>query len=391
MSLATMLPCYLPFSPLRRPLILLPLLLLPLRPHRLPPHEVARAGEERRIERAPDEQDAQVEPDARVQVEEGAAGGLDDVVQRPSVAPVVPAGREVEGVEGGRDVGDDPEDEPHGRPGLADDHGDILAREPERDHADEVDHPVDGEGAAAVGIGVGGDGRLRGRGVREGNLEGERDEGVGERHAEVGRHGAEPADEDELPELDGRVPDWGHELAVDGQEEGEAEEGDDDEVDEPDGDGRRRGRRAEGPQTELGEADGRAQGLRGRLEVGDWDAGVAEDHARPHLAEFGGDFGLEAREGRKDVVVNGVLIPCCHPHCLTGPQGVVTGIALLYRLLEERRSVRVDDDCRPCLEVIHSLPNLQWIIVEEGRIHCHETQMVPGLSRRYHFLGSLGD
>ena len=207
--------------------------LLPLRPHRLPPHEIARAGKQGRVDRAPRKQDPKVQPDARMQIEDRAPGRLDDVVQRPGVAPVVPLGRQVEAVKRRRDVGDDPEDEPHGRPGLPDDHGDVLARQPEGDHADEVDHPVHDEGALAVGVRV--VAHRRGRGVGDGDLEGAGDEGVGEGHEEVGGHGAGPAHQDELPELDGRVrPAGGDELEVDGQEEGEAEEGDDDEVDETD-------------------------------------------------------------------------------------------------------------------------------------------------------------
>ena len=173
-----------------------------------------------------------------MQVEQGAAGGLDDVVQRPGVTPVVPLGREVEGVKGRGDVGDDPEDEPHGGPGLTDGHGDVLARETEGHHADEVDHPVDDEGAFAVSVRVVGDDCAGRGGVGEGDLVGEGDEGVGEGHEEVGQYGADPADDDEFPKLDGRVEAAGRdEFGVDGQEEGEAEEGDDDEVDEADGDG----------------------------------------------------------------------------------------------------------------------------------------------------------
>ena len=185
-----------------------------------------------------------------MQIEQGAPGRLDDVVQRPGVAPVVPLGRQVEAVKRRGDVGDDPEDEPEGGPGLADGHGDVLARHPQGDHADEVDHPVHDEGALAVGVRVGGRGRGRARGVGKRDLEGERDEGVGERHEEVGEHGSRPAHDDELPELDGRVrPAGGDELEVDGQEEGEAEEGDDDEVDEADGDGRGGDGGGEGAET----------------------------------------------------------------------------------------------------------------------------------------------
>ena len=185
-----------------------------------------------------------------MQIEERAAGRFDDVMQRPGVAPVIELGRQIEGVKRRGDVRDDPEDEPHGRPGLADDHGDVLAREAEGDHAHEVDHPVDDKGGFAVGVWVCGDGGGRGGGVGKGDLEGEGDEGVGEGHEEVGEHGADPADDDEFPEFDGRVPARGDELGVDGEEEGEAEEGDDDEVDEADGDGRGGYGRAERAETE---------------------------------------------------------------------------------------------------------------------------------------------
>ena len=127
------------------------------------------------------------------------------------------------------------------------------------------------------------------------------------------------------------------------------------------------------------------------MEVCDWDARVFEDHTCPHLAEGGGDFGLEARQGGKDVIINGVLISSFHPDGLTGSQRFVTCVALLDRLLEKCRSICIDDDCCPRLEVIHSLPDLHWVIVEKGWIHGHETQMAPGLSRRYHFFGGLGD
>ena len=131
--------------------------------------------------------------------------------------------------------------------------------------------------------------------------------------------------------------------------------------------------------------------MRDRLQVCDWDAGVFENHARPHLAEGGGDFRLEARKGREDVTVNGILISSFDPNGLTGPQRVITGITLLDSLLEERRRIRIDDDCRPCLEVIHSFPDLHWVVVKQSRIHGHEAQMAPGLPRRDHSLGGLND
>ena len=123
------------------------------------------------------------------------------------------------------------------------------------------------------------------------------------------------------------------ELGIDGQEEGETEEGDDDEVDETDcdcwgGDGR------EGTETEHGEADCGVECLRRRLQICGWDAGVLEDDACPQPTEGGDNFCLEAREGRIYVIKKGNLVSSLHPYSLTSSQGVVAGITLLYSLLK---------------------------------------------------------
>ena len=122
------------------------------------------------------------------------------------------------------------------------------------------------------------------------------------------------------------------ELGVDGQEEGKTEEGDDDEVDKTDcdcrgGDGR------EGTETEHGEADCGVECLRRRLQICDWDASVLEDDTCPYPTEGGGNFCLEACEGRIYVIKKGDLVSSLHPYSLTGSQRVVAGIALLYSLL----------------------------------------------------------
>lgn len=99
---------------------------------------------------------------------------------------------------------------------------------------------------------------------------------------------------------------------------------------------------------------------------------------------------MELRKGRKDVIINGILISSFHPYGLTGSQRVVAGIALLYSLLDERRRIRIDDDCGPCLEVVYSFPDLHGVVIEMCRIHGDETQMTRGLSGRNHFFSGLG-
>ena len=121
--------------------------------------------------------------------------------------------------------------------------------------------------------------------------------------------------------------------------------------------------------------------MRGGLQVRDWDAGVLKDFAGPHLAELGGDFRLELVKGRKDVIVDGILISSFHPYGLTCSQRIVAGIPLLYGLLKECRRIRVDDDCRICFEVVDCLSDLHWVVVENGRIHGYETQMFLRSSR----------
>ena len=121
-----------------------------------------------------------------MQIKQRAPRRFDNIVQWPRVAPIVPLRRQVQGVEGSRHVCDDPEDKPHRRPRLADDHCYVLACETEGDHADEVDHPVDDECAFTVSVGVVGDHCARSSGVIERDLEGERDEGISQGHEEVG-------------------------------------------------------------------------------------------------------------------------------------------------------------------------------------------------------------
>ncbi len=60
-------------------LLLLRLLLLLLLRHVL--HKIAAKRKQRRVDRAPSEQDSEIETYPRVQIEEGRAGGFDDYVR----------------------------------------------------------------------------------------------------------------------------------------------------------------------------------------------------------------------------------------------------------------------------------------------------------------------
>lgn len=54
------------------------LLLLLLFSLRLPSHDITADGKQRRVHRTPNEQDAEVEPDARMQLEQSGTGRFDD-------------------------------------------------------------------------------------------------------------------------------------------------------------------------------------------------------------------------------------------------------------------------------------------------------------------------
>lgn len=54
------------------------LLLFLLFPLRLPSHDITAYGKQRRVDRTPNEQDTEVEPDARMQLEQSGTGRFDD-------------------------------------------------------------------------------------------------------------------------------------------------------------------------------------------------------------------------------------------------------------------------------------------------------------------------
>ena len=157
------------------------------------------------------------------------------------------------------------------------------------------------------------------------------------------------------------------EFAVNRQEKGEAEEGDDDQVDEANGRRGRRAGRVKGPQVVGAEADARTQGLRRMGEAAARDGVVAQDLLRPHLAEFGLDVRLQLRENGHDVVVVRVLVARLHVDGLAGAQGVVRGVARLHRGAQQRRRVGVDDDGGPGLLREDGVAHLQRVVGEIGR------------------------
>lgn len=181
------------------------LLLLALSALSLPAHDIAADWKQGSVDDAPGEQDANVLANVRLEVEQDMPAGLDDLMQRPSIAERVERRDDLEGVKRGSDIGNDPEDEPQRRPRLANDHGHVLAGEAQGDHAEEVDHPPDWERSEAVRGRIEGDLDARRGRLPERDLHREGDERVAQGHEEVRYQCRYPPPDDKLPEVQGRV------------------------------------------------------------------------------------------------------------------------------------------------------------------------------------------
>lgn len=111
------------------------------------------------------------------------------IMQRPGIAPIVELGRQLERVKARRYIRNDPKNQPHRRPRLPDQHRHVLARQPQRDHAHVINHPVYHKRAFAISVGVFSDlGRRSGR-IRERGLKGKGNQRIGKRHETVGNDG----------------------------------------------------------------------------------------------------------------------------------------------------------------------------------------------------------
>ena len=95
------------------------------------------------------------------------------IVQRPRIPPVIELRRDIQRIETRADVANHPKDQPHRRPRLADNHRHVLARQSQRTHPEEVDHPIDDECGMPVRIRIMCWYRSWGRLIIERDLEGE--------------------------------------------------------------------------------------------------------------------------------------------------------------------------------------------------------------------------
>ena len=128
-------------------------------------------------------------------------------MQRPSIPPPIKPRCNLNIIKTRAHIRDYPENQEQPHPRHAHNHRHILTRQPQRNHAAEIQHPVHNKRTSAIrhgipfhhigNLGFAGDG-VR---VREVDLESHADKGVGEREEEVGGDSSTPAPEDELGEF----------------------------------------------------------------------------------------------------------------------------------------------------------------------------------------------
>lgn len=85
----------------------------------LPSHEIAAEREEHGVDGPPCNQNTKIEANPGMQIEKNLSATFDNVVQRPSVSEIVEVGLNIDVVESGTHVGNDPEDQPQSCPRLA--------------------------------------------------------------------------------------------------------------------------------------------------------------------------------------------------------------------------------------------------------------------------------
>lgn len=188
-------------------------------------------------------------------------------MQRPCITPSIKCGSDLDVVESCGDVCDDPKNEPASHPRRANDHSHVLTSKPQRNHAKEVEHPVDRKRSVAVS------GRVSGRnfgnlglgldwvGVGKVDLERHGDEGVRERQEDICTERRAPSPYYELVELQRWMAFGVDVLHMDRQVERETEEGYDDQVDKTNGYCGNTSVRIERPQVEFRESDSWIDGL----------------------------------------------------------------------------------------------------------------------------------
>ena len=149
-----------------------------------------------------------------------------------------------------------------------------------------------------------------------------------------------------------------------GEEETEAEEGDDDQVNESDRHGGDDDRGAEGSEVVCRKGDSWAEGLWAAQEVCARDGSVGEGGGYPCGGDFCGDFLLKMGDLRDHVAKVSILVASFDVDHLGGSQGVVGCVSGLDCLLEVGGGVGVDDDGCPTVEVVDCLADGQRVIVE---------------------------
>lgn len=142
----------------------------------------------------------------------------------------------------------------------------------------------------------------------------------------------------------------------------------------------------------LREADRRIESLRSLCHVrqeGLIGRSFLQNHLRPLLTDHGLSFGLELAENRIHEVEPVCIVASALIDELTCAQWIIAGVTILDRRVEQTRSIWINDDRRPGLEVVNRLTNFNWVIVE---VFCEErTKAKRWRTRGDHLSCHVGD
>jgi len=153
---------------------------------------------------------------------------------------------------------------------------------------------------------------------------------------------------------------------VDWEEEGEAEEGENNEVDQTDTDGWCGDRWTERTEVVHGEFDPGGYRLRcgGEVKIG-W-GGAAEKVCQPFPAEGRDYVLLEDGETRIDVRCGSRLVACRIVNDLTCASRVVGLVPISYSIGNGSCRIRIDNHSSPGVKFVHASSYVERVIIEVG-------------------------
>ena len=151
---------------------------------------------------------------------------------------------------------------------------------------------------------------------------------------------------------------------MNGEEECEAEEGDDNQINKTNRNGWSNISRSEWPEIVCRETDSWGNSLRSERYIGAGDAGVLHDALGPQRAKCRRYFFLEGRQLWDHIRGYGILISRGHVNYLSCAIRIVSSITLIHGLTKECSGVSIDDNGSMSFEVVYCFSYSYWVIIE---------------------------